>query len=73
MTKYTIDQLERIRSCPWLTDRERKVAELVCFRGWYQVDAAAELYLSVSTIKRTIKSILHKIGLMLTPAGTPCF
>lgn len=41
------------------TDNEKKVIPLLR-RGWYQVDIAAELNISVSTVKRRITSITNK-------------
>ena len=41
------------------TDNELKIIPLIR-RGWLQVDIAAELDISVSTVKRRITSITHK-------------
>lgn len=41
------------------TDNEQKIIPLIR-RGWYQMDIAAELDISVSTVKRRITSITNK-------------
>lgn len=41
------------------TDNEKKIIPLLR-RGWYQMDIAAELDISVSTVKRRITSITNK-------------
>ena len=46
--RYTVQQLQKMEQCRYLTDRERRVFNLVCRRGWAIEDAAAELYLSRS-------------------------
>ena len=48
--RYTVQQLKKMEQCRYLTDRERRVFNLVCRRGWAIEDAAAELYLSRSSI-----------------------
>ena len=40
------------------TDHEQKIIPLIR-RGWYQMDIAAELDISVSTVKRRITSIYN--------------
>ena len=42
------------------TDNEQKMIPLIR-RGWYQMDIAAELDISVSTVKRRITSITNKV------------
>lgn len=42
------------------TDNEQKIIPLIR-RGWYQMDIAAELDISVSTVKRRITSITNKV------------
>lgn len=51
---FTVDQLQELDRCRWLTDRERKVFNLYYRRGWAIEDVAAELYLS-----RSAKPALH--------------
>ena len=48
--RYTVQQLQKMEQCRYLTDRERRVFNLVCRRGWAIEDAAAELYLSRSSV-----------------------
>lgn len=55
--KYTPQQLERMASDPWMTDRERQAFDLVYRRGWAHEDAAAELYCSKSTLDRSLANI----------------
>ena len=40
--RYTVQQLQKMEQCRYLTDRERRVFNLVCRRGWAIEDAAAE-------------------------------
>ena len=47
----------------YLTDRERRVFNLVCRRGWAIEDAAAELYLSRSSVNACLRSIRDKAGI----------
>lgn len=61
---FTVDQLQELDRCRWLTDRERKVFNLYYRRGWAIEDVAAELYLSRSAIKDTLKSIRHKAAVL---------
>ena len=58
--KYSIQQLQRMEQCRWLTDRERRVFNLYFRRGWATDDIAAELYLSPSAVKKSIRSIRLK-------------
>ena len=58
--KYTVDQLEVMSGCRWLTDHERDVFELYYQRGWAIDDIAAELYCSPSKIKKDLRSIREK-------------
>lgn len=44
--RYTAQQLQKMEQCRYLTDRERRVFNLVCRRGWAIEDAAAEPPLS---------------------------
>lgn len=39
--RYTVQQLQKMEQCRYLTDRERRVFNLVCRRGWAIEDAAA--------------------------------
>ena len=58
--RYSIPELERMESNPWLTDRERQVFDLFYRRGWAVEDVAAELYVHRNTINNDLKSIRHK-------------
>lgn len=60
--RYTVDQLDEIWRCPWLSDRERDVFELYYRRGWAIEDIAAELYCSRSTINNILRSIRGKVN-----------
>ena len=57
--RYTVQQLQKMEQCRYLTDRERRVFNLVCRRGWAIEDAAAELYLSRSSVN----ACLHSSGI----------
>lgn len=54
---YTPDELRRMQSCQWLSDRERRVFNLYYRRGWEIERIAAEL----EVCRRTVDSILHSI------------
>lgn len=58
--KYSVAQLQRMERCRWLTDRERKIFNLYFRRGWAADDIAAELYLSPSAVKKSLRSIRQK-------------
>ncbi len=58
--RYSIPELERMESNPWLTDRERQVFDLFYHRGWAQEDVAAELYVCKSTVRNDLRSIRKK-------------
>lgn len=58
--KYSIQQLQRMERCRWLTDRERRVFNLYFRRGWTTDDIATELYLSPAAVKKAIRSIRLK-------------
>ena len=60
--KYSLQQLTDMFACPFMTDRERQVMELYYRRGWAIEDVAAELYISASTVKRTLREIRQKIA-----------
>jgi len=62
--KFSTQQLERMEKCRWLTDRERKIFNLVYRRGWAEEDAAAELYVSRSTVEKDLRSIRDKTGIL---------
>lgn len=64
--RYTVEQLQKMERCRYLTDRERQVFNLVCRRGWSIEDAAAELYMSRSTISECLRSIREKAGISKT-------
>lgn len=61
--RYTVQQLQQMERCRYLTDRERRVFNLVCRRGWAIEDAAAELYLSRSAVTACLHSIRNKAGI----------
>ena len=61
--RYTVHQLQQMERCRYLTDRERRVFNLVCRRGWAIEDAAAELYLSRSAVAACLRSIRNKAGI----------
>ena len=61
--RYTVQQLQKMEQCRYLTDRERRVFNLVCRRGWDIEDAAAELYLSRSSVNACLRSIRDKAGI----------
>lgn len=61
--RYTVQQLQQMERCRYLTDRERRVFNLVCRRGWAIEDAAAELYLSRSAVTACLRSIRNKAGI----------
>ena len=58
--KYTPAQLEQMERCRWLTDRERRVFNLVYRRGWSREDVAAVLFVSVGTVEGDLRSIRDK-------------
>jgi len=62
--KFTTEQLQQMESCRWLTDRERKIFNLVYRRGWAIEDAAAELYVCRSVIEDALRSIREKTGVL---------
>ena len=55
--RYTVQQLQKMEQCRYLTDRERRVFNLVCRRGWAIEDAAAELYLSRSSVNASLSAL----------------
>ena len=61
--RYTVQQLQQMERCRYLTDRERRVFNLVCRRGWAIEDAAEELYLSRSAVTACLRSIRNKAGI----------
>ena len=64
--RYTVQQLQQMERCRYLTDRERRVFNLFCRRGWSIEDAAAELYLSRSAVTSCLRSIRDKAGISLS-------
>lgn len=58
--KYSVQELEKMESSRWMTDRERKVFELYYRRGMEIEEVAAEIYVSRSTVKRCLQSIREK-------------
>ncbi len=57
---YEISQLERMKSNPWLSDREKAIFNLYYVRNWKIEDVAAELEISRRTVDRSLKSIRLK-------------
>ena len=57
---YEISQLERMKSNPWLSDREKAIFNLYYVRKWKIEDVAAELEISRRTVDRSLKSIRLK-------------
>ena len=62
--KFTVDQLETMTSCKWLTDQEREVFDLYYRRGWAIEDIAAELYCSSGTVKKCLRNIRTKTRIL---------
>lgn len=60
---YTPEDLERMRRCPYLTDKERKVLKLFYFRGWSIEDIAAEMDVSRATINNHLRHLRAKTRL----------
>lgn len=58
--KYSPCELEQMRRCPYLTDRERKVLKLYYFRGWEAEDVAAEMDVSRVTVFNLLRSLREK-------------
>lgn len=58
---YTVQQLEQLLRDPWLTDRERQVAELYYRRGWHIEAVAAELDVCRGTINNALRRIRQKL------------
>lgn len=58
--KFSPSELEQMRRCPYLTDRERKVLKLYYFRGWEAEDVAAELDVSRVTVFNLLRSLREK-------------
>lgn len=54
------------------TDNEKKIIPFIR-RGWYQVDIAAELDISLSTVKRRITSITKKVVCYIIRTREPKF
>ena len=48
--RYTVQQLQQMEHCRYLTDRERRGVNLVCRRGGAIQEAAAELVLFPSAV-----------------------
>lgn len=59
--KYSVAELEMMRSCPYLTDRERKAMNYRYFRGWEIEPIAAEMNVSRGTVKNLLKSLREKV------------
>lgn len=58
--KYTTKELNTMRSCQFLTDRERKTLNWYYFRGWNIERVAAELDVSRATVFNILRSIRNK-------------
>jgi DNA-binding NarL/FixJ family response regulator len=58
--KFTVEQLETMLSCKWLTDQEQEVFDFFYRRGWAIDDIAAELYCSPGTVKKCLRNIRAK-------------
>lgn len=58
--EFSVPELERMESNPWLTDRERRIFALFYKRGWKIEDIAAEIDVTRSTICRELKRIRSK-------------
>lgn len=57
---YSTEQLEKMSSNPWLSDREREVFEYYYRRGWAIEDIASELYVSRNTVNNILNSLRKK-------------
>lgn len=57
---YSPAPLEIMRSCPYLTDRERKAMNLYYFRGWEIERIAAEMDVSRATVCNYLKHLREK-------------
>lgn len=62
---FSIDEMEKMATNPWLTDRERVVFDLYYRRGWKIEDIAAEIERQRSVVDRDLKSIRAKCRRML--------
>lgn len=58
--KYSVKELEKMRSCPYLTDKERMVLKLYYFRGWEAERVAAELDVSRGTVFNILRGLRDK-------------
>lgn len=58
--RYTPAELEAMRSCPYLTDKERRAMNLYYFRGWQIEKVAAEMDVSRATVQNYLKHIREK-------------
>lgn len=58
--QYSIEELEQLEQCRWLTDRERLVFDYFYRRGWEIEAIAAELYTCRGTINKILRSIREK-------------
>lgn len=58
---FSRNELDTFERDPYLTDRERQIFTLYYRRGWKIEDVAAELYVSRSTIDKTLKKIRKKL------------
>lgn len=58
--RYTTQQLEKMMSNQWLSDREKVVFELFYRREWEIETIAAELDVSRGTVNNILRSIREK-------------
>ncbi len=68
MLKFFNDEWEEFIDHCGFTDEELEIVKFLR-RGWYSVDIAAELNISVSTFKRRKKRIEQKIIRYIQKAG----
>lgn len=58
--RYTVQQLQKMEQCRYLTDRERRVFNLVCRRGWAMPISSTKWLFAISKRRRTPVSIPRK-------------
>ena len=57
---YSIEQLNSMEKCEWLTDREIAIFNLFYRRGWQIESIAAEMDVSRGTINNALRHIREK-------------
>ena len=57
---YSIEQLNSMEKCEWLTDREQAIFNLFYRRGWQIEAIAAEMDVSRGTINNVLRHIREK-------------